>query len=231
MRLPFRQAFSFVTLLGIHLSMGAPGRAQLTCPPAGMGAFTGCYYNNMTLSGSPVFVRTDSQINFYWGNGSPDPSLQPLDFSARWEGNFTFSQGNYTFNVVTSDGMRVYVDGNLILNQWHDQPPYSYTVTQTLSQGSHLIVVEYYEHLGGATAQVFWQNTSPVNSQEPVISSFTSTPTTTAPGNLVTLAWNVSGATSISIDNGVGNVTNLSSITVSPAQTTTYTLTASNSTG
>jgi chitodextrinase len=216
---------------GIQVTTPAGTAPPGTCPASATNAFTGCYYSNLTLSGNPVFVRTDSQINFYWGNSSPDPSLQPLDFSARWQGNFMFSQGNYTFTVVTSDGMRLYVDGNLILNQWRDQPPYSYTATQTLSQGSHLIAVEYYEHQGGATAQVFWQNTSPVNSPAPIISSFTATPATTAPGNPVALAWNVSGATSINIDNGVGDVTNRSSIAVSPAQTTTYTLSASNSSG
>jgi chitodextrinase len=202
-----------------------------TCPGPATNAFTGCYYSNMTLSGNPVFVRTDSQINFDWGNHSPDPSLQPLNFSARWQGNYTFSQGNYKFSVITSDGMRIYIDGNLILDAWRDQSPSFYTATQTISQGSHLIVVEYYERLGGATAQISWQNTSPVNPLLPLISSFTSTPAGTAPGNSVTLAWSVSGATSVSIDHGVGDVTNRSSIAVSPAQTTTYTLTASNSSG
>ena len=230
MNLQFRHASCVVVLLGVHLSLAAAGYA-LTCPPPATGTFTGCYYNNMTLSGDPVFVRTDSQINFYWGNDSPDPSLQPLDFSARWQGNFTFSQGNYTFSVVTSDGMRLYVDGNLILDRWRDQPPYFYTATQTLSQGTHLVVVEYYEHLGGATAQVFWKNNSPAGSPAPVISSFTATPATTSPGRSVTLGWSVSGATSVSVDNGVGDVTNTSSVAVSPTQTTTYTLTASNSSG
>ena len=229
----FRHAFWVAALIGVP--SGVPGFAaassSITCPAPATGAFTGCYYNNMTLSGDPVFVRTDSQINFDWGNHSPDASLQPLNFSARWQGNFMFSQGNYTFSVVTSDGMRLYVDGNLILNAWRDQSPNSYTATQTVSQGSHLIVVEYYERLGGATAQVFWQNNSPVNSQAPVISSFTSTPTITAPGSPVTLAWNVSGATSVSIGNGVGDVTSRSNITDYPVQTTTYTLTASNSSG
>ena len=229
----FSQASWAIALIG--MVSGVPGFAAApsptACPNPVTGAFTGCYYNNRTLSGDPVFVRTDNQIDFYWGNGSPDASLQPLNFSARWQGNFMFSQGNYTFSVITSDGMRLYIDGNLILDRWRDQPPYFYTATQTISQGSHLVTVEYYEHLGGATAQVIWQNTSPVNSQAPVISSFTSTPASTAPGNPVTLAWSVSGATSVSIDNGVGDVTSLSSITVSPVQTTTYTLTASNSSG
>jgi chitodextrinase len=214
----------------IGMLAGIPGlaAASTACPAPATGAFMGCYYNNRTLSGDPVFVRTDNQIDFYWGNGSPDASLQPLNFSVRWQGNFVFSQGNYTFSAITSDGLRLYIDGNLILDRWRDQPPYFYTATQTISQGSHLVTVEYYEHLGGATAQVLWQNNSPVNSQAPVISSFTSTPASTAPGSPVTLAWNVSGATSVTIDNGVGDVTDRSSITASPVSTTTYTLKASN---
>src|SRR5664279_1695896 len=140
----------------------AASSSSVTCPSPAMGAFTGCYYSNMTLSGDPVFVRTDSQINFDWGSQSPDPSLQPLNFSARWQGNFTFSQGNYKFSVITSDGMRIYIDGNLILDAWRDQSPNFYTANQTISQGSHLVVVEYYERQGGATAQISWQHTSPV---------------------------------------------------------------------
>jgi chitodextrinase len=231
MSLNFRHASRVAALIGLIAGIPGLAAASTACPNPATGAFTGCYYNNQTLSGDPVFVRTDSQIDFYWGNGSPDASLQPLNFSARWQGNFMFSAGTYTFSVVTSDGMRLYVDGNLILDRWRDQPPYFYTATQAINQGSHMITVEYYERLGGATAQVVWQNTSPANSQAPVISSFTSTPNSTAPGNPVTLAWNVSGATSVSIDNGVGDVTSRSSITVSPVQTTTYTLTASNSSG
>lgn len=65
----------------------------------------------------------------------------------------------------------------------------------------------------------------------PTISSFTVNPSTIAPGQPVTLSWNVSGATLIGIDNGVGTVTNLTSTTVTPTITTTYTLTATNSTG
>jgi chitodextrinase len=209
----------------------APG-----CPAPGTNAFTGCYYSNQTLSGNPAFVRTESQINFNWGSQSPDPSLQPGNFSVQWSGNFTFSQSNYTFSMVTSDGMRVYVDGGLILDAWHDQAPTFYTVSQTMSQGSHLIVVQYYDKTAAATAEVSWQSNSPVTGQAPIISSFTAAPATIPPGFPVTIAWTVMGATTIAIDNGIGNVTNRSSISVLPNsflanQTTTYTLTASNTSG
>ena len=214
----------------LALSLIAFSHAFGSCPAPATGAFTGCYYNNTTMSGEPIFVRTDPQINFYWGNSSPDNSLPPLNFSARWQGNFTFSQGIYLFTVISSDGIRLSVDGNVIIDRWRDQPPCMYTGSQTLSPGSHLVVVEYYEHTGGATAQVSWANTSP-GPKMPVISSFSAAPPSTTTGHPVTLTWSVSGATAVSIDNGVGNVTSLSTTSVSPNRTTTYTLTASNSAG
>ena len=128
-----------------------------TCPTPATGAFTGCYYDNTSLTGNPVFIRTDSQINFDWGGGSPDKSLSPGNFSVRWQGNVTFAQGAYTFTVITSDGMRLYIDGNIVLDRWRDQPPYIYTVAQTLGQGNHLITVEYYERNFAATAVLSWR--------------------------------------------------------------------------
>ncbi len=75
---------------------------------------------------------------------------------------------------------------------------------------------------------------APVAPALPVITSFTSTRGavgSVAPWQNDFLHWSVSGATSISIDHGVGTVTNLSSATVSPIAITTYTLTATNASG
>lgn len=65
----------------------------------------------------------------------------------------------------------------------------------------------------------------------PTILSFSASPSSVTPGTPATLSWSVSGATSLSIDNGVGDVTGLSSKSVSPTVTTTYTLTATNDFG
>ena len=126
-----------------------------TCLPA-TNAFTGCYYNNTALSGNPVLIRTDSQINFDWANDSPDKSLSPMNFSIRWQGNFSFQGGSYTFSVMTSDGMRIYIDGELIMDRWRIQAPTMYTLRPTLTAGTHLIVVEYYEQSANATAHLTW---------------------------------------------------------------------------
>jgi uncharacterized protein YkwD/chitodextrinase len=128
-----------------------------TCSPA-TNAFTGCYFNNVTLSGTPTLIRTDSAINFNWSYSSPAPVIAGQNYSVRWLGNFTFAQGDYTFAAITSDGMRIYIDGQIVLDRWRDQPPYQYTIRQTLSQGTHLVTVEYYDGPTGASqAQLSWR--------------------------------------------------------------------------
>ncbi len=200
------------------------------CAAPATEAFTGCYYSNTTLSGAPSLVRTDAQINFDWGLNQPDRAVARGSYSVRWLGNFTFAQGVYTFAAVTSDGMRLYVDGALVLDRWMDQPATAYNVQQTLSAGVHLITVEYYRASGWATAHLTWQGSAPVV-QPPSILSFSANPSTVAAGQSATLAWSVNAANSVTIDNGVGNVTGTTSTTVQPAQTVTYTLTATNTAG
>ena len=216
-------------------SSGAAGVTTPAAPVSGncapvAGAFTGCYYNNTTLSGTPVLQRTDNQINFDWWFGSPGPALSPGNFSARWQGTFTFAQASYLFTVTASDGIRLYIDGALVLNQWKDQAASSYSVIQNLSAGSHLIVVEYYEHTGLGSAHLTWQYNGPAP-QTPAITAFSASPTSITAGQPATLSWAVSGATSVTIDNGIGSVTNLTSTVVYPATTTTYVLTATNASG
>jgi len=199
-----------------------------SCPGPAANAFTGCYYNNIGLTGSPVLVRTDNQINFNWMSSVPVPSVTA--FSVRWQGTFSFDAGTYTFTAMMSDGMRLYVDGNLALNRWLDQAPTIYTVPLSLSQGNHLVTVEYYDETHSAVAQVSWQKnaTSPTL---PIITSFSAAPSTITAGQGTMLSWQVTGATTLTVDGGVGNVAGLTSKIVSPAQTTTYTLTAGNSAG
>jgi uncharacterized protein YkwD/chitodextrinase len=207
----------------------APVSGQ-ACPPPASGAFTGCYYSNTTLSGNPVLARTDPQINFDWGFSLPAPAVPAGPYSVRWQGDFTFTAGTYTFTAMTSDGMRLYVDDTLVLNRWYDQPAYIYSVRQTMTAGTHRITVEYYDNNGYAIAHLTWQNTTPAT-QPPAILSFTATPSALTAGQTATLSWSVNGTTSITIDNGVGVVTGSTSKPVQPGQSTTYTLTASNSAG
>jgi len=131
------------------------------------------YWSNLNLTGSPTLVRNDPQINFNWGSGAADPSLPADNFSVRWSRSFNFENGLYRFTAQINDGIRFYVDGTLMLDQWADTAgTKTYTVDLNLN-GRHWLVVEYYDHLGEAVASFRWE-------QIPVTPTLTPTPTPTS---------------------------------------------------
>jgi type IV pilus assembly protein PilY1 len=65
---------------------------------------------------------------------------------------------NYTFNARSDDGVRVTVDGSLIIDKWFDQGATdNWTAVKNLSAGTHTVVVDYYERTGNAQLNVGWQ--------------------------------------------------------------------------
>ncbi|MBN1137054.1 MAG: hypothetical protein JXM73_10730 [Anaerolineae bacterium] len=114
------------------------------------------YWNNMTMSGSPAVQRTDANLDFNWGLGSPDPDIQADGFSARWARYLDLAAGTYRFSATSDDGMRVQVDGDLIINDWSDHSARTVTADKYLGSGHHLVVVEYYENTVDAVARLTW---------------------------------------------------------------------------
>jgi hypothetical protein len=143
------------------------------------------YYENPNLSGAPVVVRDEPQINFDWGEGAPQGVSITDSFSARWTRTLDFSDGKYTFHAMADDGVRLWVDDRLLIDEWHDSLRKGYAATITLDAGPHTVRVEYYERGGGAAIQVSWERIAePTSTPTPVptitptpISASTSTPT------------------------------------------------------
>jgi hypothetical protein len=125
-------------------------------PPPPQGAWRGEYFANRSLSGSPVLVRDDAEINFDWGGGSPAWQIPPDNFSVRWTRSLQFEAGRYRFTTTTDDGVRLYLDGKLIIDQWRDQAPATFTAERDLSAGQHTLRMDYYEAAGGAVARLSW---------------------------------------------------------------------------
>jgi hypothetical protein len=120
------------------------------------GQFQAEYFANTTLSGSPVYSPCEATIDHDWGMGSPAGQVPSDQFSARWTGQFTFPAGATTFSATADDGIRLWVDGVLVINAWVDQPATTYTATRTLTAGTHEVKVEYYENGWDAVARVSW---------------------------------------------------------------------------
>jgi beta-glucosidase len=129
--------------------------------PAGSPAehgLKGEYFNNKNLSGSPALVRIDNQVNFIWGEGSPNPAINADGFSVRWTGKLVPPvTKTYELAVTTDDGVRLYLDDELLINQWHDQATTTYSVFKDLQAGQEYdIVMEFYENTLHAEARLQW---------------------------------------------------------------------------
>jgi hypothetical protein len=116
------------------------------------------YYDNQKLEGSAALVRTDAAIDFAWGGASPDPAIPDDHFSARWTRTLGFTPGTYRFFTSTDDGVRLWVDGHLLIDAWYKQKlPNTHTADFTLGEGQHQVKVEYFEEGGEAHAHAWWR--------------------------------------------------------------------------
>lgn len=138
---------------GTATATGQFTTASANCP---VGQYRAEYFSNTTLSGPATTTQCETAINYDWGTGGPTTGVGVDNFSARWTGQFSFSAGSYTFTARADDGVRVYLDGTLIIDSWSDHGPTTYTANRMLTASTHEVKVEYYEHTGGAVAQVSW---------------------------------------------------------------------------
>lgn len=141
------------------------GDAVISCrwePAVSFPDWKGEYFNNIHLSGAPVLQRNDPQINFDWGVHSPGPGVDSDDFSVRWTRIQHFDAGTYRFTATVDDGVRLWVDGYLIIDEWWEHPVRSFSSQVTLAAGDHYLRMEYYERGGYAVAKLSWEMVSPV---------------------------------------------------------------------
>jgi glucose/arabinose dehydrogenase len=131
-------------------------------PNANGNGLRGEYFDNINFTNSKV-VRTDGAVDFNWGSGSPAPTIDKDTFSVVWTGKVQprFSE-TYTFYTNTDDGVRLFVNGQPVINRLIDQAPTTVNGTPiALVAGQQYdIRMEYFENRGGAVAQLGWQSNS-----------------------------------------------------------------------
>ena len=116
------------------------------------------YFNNITLTGTAVLTRAEA-VNFNWGTGSPGTGVAINNFSARWSGTVAATvAGAYRFQTESDDGVRLWVNGVQLINNWTDHSPATNTsAVVTLAAGQRVSIrMEYYEKGGGAVARLRW---------------------------------------------------------------------------
>jgi hypothetical protein len=151
-----RKTFQLSLGISVWLLYSATAFAQGPLPQSSDPFWLAAYWNNTSLTGNAILQRNDSAINFDWGLGSPDPVVHVDQFSARWQRTIDTVAGTFRFTTTSDDGIRVWVDGSLIIDQWNDHPPTTFAANKALSAGHHQIQVEYYENTYGAVARLSW---------------------------------------------------------------------------
>ncbi|MEN0109391.1 MAG: PA14 domain-containing protein, partial [Planctomycetota bacterium] len=133
---------------------------EVTGPGNGIGLL-GEYFAGQSF-GSLLLSRTDDRIDFDWGAGSPAPGVGINDFSVRWTGEVQPLYGEtYTFEANTDDGVRLWVNGVQLIDQWVDQSETASSGQITLQAGQRYdIRMEYYENSGSAVAELRWSSPS-----------------------------------------------------------------------
>jgi glucose/arabinose dehydrogenase/chitodextrinase len=156
-----------------------------SCPK---GLYYSEYFANQVLSGQPTFTQCESALNYDWGAGGPGNGLGNDGFSVRWSGKFDFAADTYTFSARADDGVRLWVDGQLLIDAWIDQGATTYQATKTLAAGEHDVKLEYFENGGDAVAQLAW---SSANDTSPPTAP-TGLSATAVSGTQINLAWTAS---------------------------------------
>ncbi len=118
------------------------------------------YFNTIDFSGSPVLQRVEPGVDFglFGQSGSPAPGVNADNFTVRWEGFVHIATpGDYTFFVQNNDGVRLFFDNALRIDQWlSNGTEYSYVATG-LAAGWYPIRYEMRELTGTASARLHWQ--------------------------------------------------------------------------
>ena len=132
------------------------------------------YFDNKDFTGASI-SRIDPTINFNWGSGSPDSSIDGNTFSTRWTGKILpqFSEA-YTFYTTTDDGVRLFVNNQLIVDNWVNQSVTEKSGTIGLLAGQKYdIKMEYFENKGRAVAELRFSSPSVPKQIIPTSSLFT----------------------------------------------------------
>ena len=119
----------------------------------------GEYFTNQNLNDPPSIIKVDKQVNFSWDGSAPFENFPQDNFSVRWTGYLKFEKtGRYTIDVASDDGVRLYIDDKIVIDDWNDHALMTNSYTSTFEANKYYkIKLEYYENGGGAIVKLGWR--------------------------------------------------------------------------
>ncbi len=127
--------------------------------PPGEPGLVGEYWNNLDFSGAPAFTRVDPNTEFLWSD-SPAPGVSS-QFSARWQGwLLPPTADTYRLSLESDDGSRLWLDGELLIDQWQGAPNFTELEVQLDPSQPPELRLELYSLGGSASLILRWQSSS-----------------------------------------------------------------------
>jgi beta-glucosidase len=130
-------------------------QTQFVVTPGGSAGLKGEYFDNEEFKGEPALARTDQRIDFHWGEGSYRDGGPPDHFAVRWTGYFVpQTEDDYRFYTSADDGVRLYINDEMVINDWRRHGETLNTYMKHLEAGkAYKVRLEYFENVGTATAR------------------------------------------------------------------------------
>ena len=148
----------FVSLIATRgdQSVSTDFTMSIESAPSGGDGLTGQYFANSGLTGSPVLTRREA-VNFDFGTAGPGSGV-PGVFSARWTGKLRAARGGVTrFRTQSDDGVRLWIDGKLVVDNWTaHSPTYNEGQVELRAGADHDVFLEYFNSGGGGVMRLAW---------------------------------------------------------------------------
>lgn len=122
---------------------------------------TGRYYNGRSFA-TLTHTRVDPRIEFSWASGETPTPDTTATFSALWTGTLTprYSE-QFTFTTRADDGVRLWVNGQLLIDNWVDQGATTRTGMISLqADREYEVWMEYYNGGGAGEISLSWASPS-----------------------------------------------------------------------
>lgn len=157
---PVLEPLRYGALHSSEVGRAIPGSA-LAAPDGSAGALRGDYFADKALSRHAA-TRTDASVDFDWGLDSPLPGVPGDQFSVRWTGRLTPPEtGDYELATVADDGVRLWLDGKLVIDDWNAHAPEYHSGRVRLEANRpYDLKLEYYDEILGASVKLRWTRPS-----------------------------------------------------------------------